>query len=267
MTSRSLLVLLVVFGASAAARGQTPQALVSVYGTRDGGNTIYHYAVKNAGAGEILRLYLGCARLSSADPDVPELQALPIGASAVRTDEFGTWYELAAAAVARPAGWRARLLRPHGARGHCIEWQAPGPGQGISTGTTASGFAVSVAGADESYLWSRFAAATGAATVEGVLERADVVPPKISISGHVAPGPSEAKATVRLEPVATDDRDPQPLVILESLERAADGTGYIARYAAIDASGNRASAEFRLDLPGAARAGAPARLLPLASLP
>jgi len=269
MTSRSLLALLAIFGTSAAALGQTPSVLVSVYGARDEGNTVYHYAVKNAGAGEILRLSLGCTHPSPADAGIPGLlETLPTGAVAARADTFGTWYEVPATAVARPTGWRVRLLRPQDARGHCIEWWAPGPGQGIPAGTTASGFAVSVAGADESYLWSRFAVSTDAGTVEGVLARADVVPPRISISGRIEPDSSGARATVRLKPVATDDRDPQPQVILESLARAADGTpGYVVRYTAIDASGNRASAELKLELPRTAPAGAPARLLPLASLP
>ncbi|HEY8555339.1 MAG TPA: hypothetical protein VIL43_12470 [Burkholderiales bacterium] len=256
--------MLAVLGAGAPALARTPPVVVSVYGTRHGGDTVYHYAIRNAGADEILRLTLGCA---PGDASIPELQAMPVGAAPIRADTLGTWYELPATAVTRPAGWRARLVRPHDAGGHCIEWQAPGPGEGIPPGTTKSGFAVAVAGTDESYLWSRFAASTAAGTVEGALTRADRRPPTISLSGRIEPS-GGTMATVRLEAVATDDRDPKPQVILESLERAADGKpGYIVRYAAVDASGNRASAELRLDLPRAAPAGAPARLLPLASLP
>lgn len=266
---------LILAGLAPHADAQDVGARVSVYGTHQGGNVIYHYQVRNNGPGEIRRFYVGCDCRSPEDTGKPELQMLPVNARASRTDDFGTWYDLPPEAATHPAGWRVRLLRPHGASGHWLEWFMPAAAKpGIAPGATADGFSVTVPGTDETYLLGRYSvhwqgAKTAAAAASAGLLLADTTPPKLSLTTSALSDEPGATAQVRVNVVATDDRDLEPRVMVESVGRPDDGVpAYIVRYSATDASGNRATATARVALPAEREIRAPAQtLLRRASLP
>ncbi len=252
---------------------QNAGAQVTVYGTHQGGNVVYHYEVRNSGAGEIRRFYLGCECRAPGESGIAELQALPVNAQPVRTDAFGTWYELPADAVTQPGGWRTRLLKPHGSTGHWIEWYMPAAAKpGIPAGATVTGFSVTIAGADETYLVSRYTLHRqdkGVAAVSGALLLADTTPPQLSLTTKALSDAPGVTAQVHVNATATDDRDPEPRIAVESVGRPDDGApAYTVVYSARDASGNRTTAEARIPLPAERPKAAPtSTLLRRASLP
>lgn len=263
----------IVFAALApAVSAQETNARVSVYGTHQGGNVVYHYQVRNNGASEIRRFFLGCDCRSPEDTGLPELQALPVNADAVRTDDFGAWYEIPAGSATQPAGWRVRVLKPQGAHGHWIEWFMPAAtNAGIPAGATADGFSVTLPGPDETYLTGRFSVhgqGTRAAVASGPLLLADTTPPRLSLTTKSVADEAGATAQVHVDAVATDDRDPEPRTVVESVSRPAGDPAYEVLYSATDASGNRTTATARVPPPTAPEPARPApTLLPRASLP
>lgn len=269
---RRLPVVAIVLVALQPAAAAPPAAAgVSVYGTHQGGNVVYHYQVRNNAAGQIRRFYLGCDCRSLEDTGLPELQTRPVHAHATRTDDFGTWYQLPPDAVGHPPGWRVRLLRPHGARGHWLEWYMPAvAGTGIAPGATLGGFSVTLPRADETYLVARYALhGPGASTAGGTLLLADTTPPQLSLTVTAVADEPGVTAQVHVDAVATDDRDPEPRVAVESVGRPDDGApGYTVLYSATDASGNRATASRRVPWPAdRLRAGPAPSLPPRVSLP
>lgn len=250
------------------AAAQTP-AQVSAYGAHQGGNVVYHYRVSNNTTAEIRRFYLGCDCRSLEESGLPELQALPVRAYVTRTDDFGTWYQLSSDAVTQPPGWRVRLLRPAGASGHWLEWYAPA-GTGIAPGATLGGFSVALPGADETYLIARYSLhGRNQRAAGGTLSLADTTPPRLALTTTAVSDEPGVTAQVRVNAVATDDRDPEPRVVVEAVGRSADGTpGYAVLYSATDASGNRTTASGRVTLPAERARTKPApTLLRRASLP
>lgn len=235
-----------------AVMGQSPPTAVSVYGTHQGGNVVYHYAVRKTAA--IERFYIGCDCRSLERPAVPELQTLPVNARAKRTDDFGTWYELPAEAVTHPPGWRVRLLQPSGASGYWLEWYRPGAAStGASAGATVNGFSVTLPQPDETYLLARYALhrrGDGAAGTSGRLLLADTTPPRLMLTTRAVGASEGATAKITVNATASDDRDAEPRVVAESIERVEDGAPALrVLYSATDASGNRATVTARVPLP------------------
>jgi hypothetical protein len=243
-----------------AAAPDYPARIVS-YAEHQGGNIIYHYELRNNGSAEIRRFMIGCDCRWPLD-SIPELQLLPVGAIPTKTDDVGTWYELPPEATLQPAGWRARLLRPAGMRGHWVEWYAPGVrGGGAAPGRALGGFRIVVPGTDETYLTSTFTAFPEGTrnSVAAALALLDTTPPTLSLeSRSVSTEPGAA--AVRVVATTKDDRDPEPRVVVESMGRAdtSGGPGYIVVYSATDASGNRTVASTRVPLPAANRTREPA---------
>lgn len=242
-----------------AAAAQDYAARVATYAQHQGGNVIYHYEIRNNGSAEIRRFMIGCDCRWPLDA-IPELQALPVGAAPVKTDDVGTWYDLPPDTTTQPPGWRARLLRPAGMTGHWIEWYARG--SGAAPGRSLSGFRIVVPGTDEAYLTGTFTALPEGTRsgVTAALALLDTTPPTLSLEARAAPVDAGAGAAVRVVATAKDDRDPEPRVTVESMSRAdtSDGPGYLVVYSATDASGNRAVASTRVPLPAVSGTRTPA---------
>lgn len=249
---------------------QETSARVLVYGTHQGGNVVYHYQVRNNGTSEIRRLFIGCDCRSPEDTGLPELQALPVDAAVARTDDFGTWYE--APVAGQPAGWRLRILRPRGASGHWIEWYMPAAADaGIAPGATSGVFSVTLPGSDETYLTARFSVhgqGARAPAFSAAVRLADTTPPRLSLKTRAVMDADAATAQIHVDAAATDDRDPEPRVVVESVSRPAGAPVQEVVYSATDASGNRTTATARVPLPSPPEPARPApTLLPRASLP
>lgn len=267
-TRLALLAVLLIPALDAAA-AQDYAARVVTYAEHQGGNLIYHYELRNNGSAEIRRFMVGCDCRWPLDA-IPELQVLPVGATPVKTDDVGTWYDLPAEATAQPAGWRARLFRPAGMTGHWIEWYAPGArGSGAAPGRSLGGFRIVVPGTEEAYLTGTFTAFPEGTRngVAAALALLDTTAPSLSLEARAAAVDAGASAAVRVVATAKDDRDPEPRVVVESMSRAdtSAGPAYLVVYSATDASGNRTVASTRVPLPAVSGTRTP--LVPRAPAP
>lgn len=248
------LVAFVLFVVTGLVVAQDYPARVVTYAEHQGGNVVYRYEIRNSGPAEIKHFYVGCdCRL--APRAMPQLRVLPVDGRSNRSDDSGTWYELPAAGVAAPSGWRVRAFKPRGAIGHWIEWYMPSAhsNSGIAAGQTLGGFAVTLPGSDESYLSANFTVIPegNRAGVSGSLALLDTAPPSLTFETKTASVQSGVTAAVRVVAIAKDDRDPEPAVVAESIEReeGPNGRNYVMVYSATDASGNRATARTRVLIP------------------
>ena len=249
-----------------------PPAYVGVYAEHHGGNVIYRYEIANRGTQPVRVFRVGCDCGGAASG---QLTTLPAAAQPRRRDGRGVWYELPSGTVGAPAGWRARLLWPHGAAGYWIEWYTPDPrpDAGVDPGARLAGFSVEVAGPDHGFLEAD--ASVGGAPGER-LRLLDLEPPKLALRAR-STRPAPGAASFRIVTEVRDNRDPQPRVTLESFEPARQAPGspaaWIVTYSAADASGNRTTARTRITRPGPGgqEAGGdrprPPRLLRLAGMP
>lgn len=247
--SRILLLFSVFLATGTGAAATPPGAQVGVYAEHRNGNVVYHYEVMNRGAQVLRGFRLGCD--CTRAPEAAQLTVLPAGARPERPDARGTGYTLPPDAVTAPAGWRARVRRPEGATGYWIEWYTPDPrpDAGIARGATLEGFSIALPRPDAAFLEGEVTLPDAPAQRLRLL---DLQPPQLSLRAQSASRGREA-ASFRIIASASDNRDPDPRVTLESFEPAqpAPGAGpaWIVTYAAVDASGNRATASTRLARP------------------
>ena len=238
---------------------------VSVYAEHQGGNVVYHYEVRNNGPGELREFYIGCECLLSTG--VAELRALPLGT--IASDDSRS-LDIPLEVTTQPAGWRARIERSEPDGRHWLAWRMPAAraNAGVMPNQTLAGFSITVPQADAAYLEGRYTAHVvhNGRRVEtsAPLALLDTTPPTLLL--QATPGPTDGTtATFRVVATAKDDRDPEPRVAVESVERSATvlpsgQPGYVITYSATDASGNRATASTTVRLPAApAPATPPAR--------
>lgn len=235
--------------APAAAPAAEPAAQVGVYAEHRNGNIVYHYEVTNGGAQALRAFRLGCD--CTAAPGTGQLSVLPAGIGPAPRHPPATGYAPPRDTVTAPAGWRARIRRPRGANGYWIEWYTPDPQPqaGVAPGATLRGFSVELPRPDGAFLEGEVTFADASAQRLRLL---DLQPPRLSLRAQSAHGAGDA-ASFRIVANASDNRDPQPRVTLAAFEPAQTAPGarpaWIVTYAAVDASGNRATASARLRRP------------------
>jgi hypothetical protein len=262
MRRSNLLLGLILLSISGAAAAQEYPARVVVHAEHQGGNVVYHYEVRNNGPAEIKRFIIGCD-CRALPNGFPELKLPPVTGDVVRRDDVAAWFDLPPEAATQPAGWRARLIRPYGKSGHWIEWTMPSAraGSGITAQRSLAGFVLVLPGTDEAYLSGTFTILPeGKPAASASLALDDTTPPTLSLETHSAAAEPGVTAAVKVVATATDDHDPEPKIVLESVGRSdtAGGPGYVLVYSATDASGNRSTATTRVALPtGAAIPTAP----------
>lgn len=247
--------------AIAPVNAQEYPATIAAYAEHQGGNVIYHYEIRNNGPVEIRRFYIGCECRDGLE-SVAQLQALPTDAHADRADDLYTWYQLTRGQTEQPAGWRVRIARPQGTSGHWVEWYAPAarPGAGIPSGRSLAGFRLVVPGPDDAYLSGRFTVQPeGRPSGSGSLALLDTTPPTLTLETRTATEQSGATALVRVVATAKDDRDREPRIVVEAVNRAegTDDRAYVVVYSATDASGNRSMASTQVRLPAGSAPPAP----------
>jgi len=223
---------------------------VAVYAEHHGGNVVYRYEVRNNGPGELRAFYIGCDCPLREGDALAQLQTLPPGAQAGTIDTGGTHIDIPAPVTTQPSGWRVELKRPRDAPGHWLAWRMPAARThaGIGPGQTLSGFSVVLPQADAAYLQGNYSAHVlqngRLVTLTAPLTLLDTTPPTLSLQALPTPSSSGA-SRFRVRATAKDDRDPQPQVTVESLERIDSATGetrWSVQYSATDASGNRTTA-------------------------
>jgi hypothetical protein len=233
---------------------------VSVYAEHQGGNIVYHYELHNNGPGEVREFYIGCDCAPEDTWRLGQLQLLPAGAVGGSGVARVASIDVPRHATAQPAGWRVQLGRTPGAEDrHWLAWRMPAarPNTGVRSGQTLSGFSITVPGEDAAYLHGRYSAHVlhngRYLQVAGPLTLLDTTAPTLSLKPLLEKS-ADAVATFRILTVAKDDRDPEPQVKLESVERTEnpanpDERQLTVHYSATDASGNRATASTTVRLP------------------
>lgn len=220
--------------------------VVLTYAEHQGGNVVYHYEIR---ATETQRFFVGCDCQSSGI-GLPQLQAAPVNARALRTDNLVTWYELPSEAAQQPPGWRVRMAQPLGTSGYWIEWYRPAPRANAgATERALTGFAIVVPGSDDAYLTGHYTIELegNRPAVSGTLSLLDTTPPTLTLEARTVRG----AADVQIVATAKDDLDPEPLVVAESIRTnpSPQDPGYAVAYSATDASGNRSVARIYVPVP------------------
>lgn len=224
---------------------------VSVYAEHHAGNLVYKYEVRNNGPGELRAFYIGCDCPLRRDEGVAQLHELPPGAQPAAAAAAGSHIDIPATATTQPPGWRVQLLRPRNSNNHWLAWRMPAAraNAGLGSGQNLSGFSITVPQADRAYLDGNYSAHVlhngRYLVLTAPLTLLDTTPPSLSLQA-LPVGANSAAGSVRIRASAKDDRDPEPRVAVESLERlntAAPGQRrYVVSYSATDASGNRSIA-------------------------
>lgn len=245
---------------------------VAVYAQHQGGNIIYHYEVRNSGPGELREFFIGCDCPLTVADRTPQLQALPAGVQPASLKPAGlAVIDAPAQSIRQPPGWRAQIAQLAGAPGHWLAWRMPAArsNAGIMPGQTVTGFSVTLPQEDAAYLEGSYTAHVvhngRRLQIVGQLALADTTPPTLTLQPSLG-GANTETAVFRVVATAKDDRDPEPRVAVESVERLespnSEERRYTITYSATDASGNRAMASTTVRVPAGAPTPQPAPAAP-----
>lgn len=255
------LVASVLIGATTARAAEAPPGPgVEVRAAHRGGEIVYHYEVRNRGAGSIDYFALGCDCRRPGDLVVgAQLSVLPAGATIGGEDYRGDLLDVPGESLSAPPGWHAAVRSPRGESRYWIEWHAYDAQAAIRPGQSLGGFAIALPAADSGFLTGGYlvAEAVGAMAQAGQVKPLDGSPPRLSVQLYLQ-GTAEAPGTLSLGTAldVSDDIDPEPRVHLESFRREGPGEGpgtarLVVTYRATDASGNTTRETARIALPGA----------------
>lgn len=244
-----------ILGITGTALAQTLPIRVTVYGTHEGSNIVYHYKVINNGDVPLHEFVIGSA-VNDKNPDgYPQLDRRPLGWGYGQEGETGTEILLAPTSTTQPPNWAASMCGKQEFSYHCLEWSVTAEGQAyvIPAGQSLAGFSISVALVDnkqfphkyykatyvnheyykagqvanrdeDMYLRSGFktsywnAQKNDIQNIWGLLEIEDTIAPTLSVTLT----PNILRQNEKFVPVAAtitvkDDYDPQPEINLVSI--------------------------------------------------